>query len=162
MFAFKKNSGRIGCVGAALFAGLATGCVSMRPLPPVNLKDPGWTIREGQAIWQTPRKGPELAGEVLLATQPNGRSFVQFTKTPFPFVIAQTTTSPNRWQIEFPTENKYYSGPGKGPARLPWLHLAAALAGQPPPKGWHFQLEPAGHWRFSNPRTGEALEGFFN
>ncbi len=28
------------------------GCATVKPLPPINLKAPGWTVREGQAVWR--------------------------------------------------------------------------------------------------------------
>src|SRR5262245_61422206 len=78
-----------------------TACRTV-PLPPANLAEPGWVLREGQAVWRPNREAPELAGDILLATNISGRTFVQFTKTPFPLVIVQSTT--NSWQIEAPSE----------------------------------------------------------
>ncbi|MDB6056500.1 MAG: hypothetical protein JWO95_344, partial [Verrucomicrobiales bacterium] len=75
------------CVISAL-----AGCRTMKPLPPANLKEPGWTVREGQAVWKRKASEPEIAGEILLATRSDGRAFVQFSKNPFPLVIAQSTT----------------------------------------------------------------------
>src|SRR5436190_21054552 len=80
----------------------AAGCRLLPTLPPANLSEPGWHIREGQAVWRMKRDAPEIAGEVLLAINADGRAFVQFTKTPFPFLIGQSTT--NRWQVELPTQ----------------------------------------------------------
>src|SRR3954451_12755208 len=102
------------------------GCRTVAPLSAANLKEPGWTVREGQAVWQAKKGAPEIAGEILLATRGNGRTFVQFSKTPFPLVIAQSTT--NTWQAELPTQNKWYSGRGKPPTRLIWLYLPRVLA----------------------------------
>src|SRR5436190_1004987 len=81
----------VGSVSVFFLVGCRTA-----PLPPVNLHEPGWTVREGQAVWKRDQNTPEIAGEVLLATRPDGCTFVQFTKTPFPMIIAQTTT--NHWQ----------------------------------------------------------------
>src|SRR5437879_10323028 len=66
-----------------------TSCGTISPLPKVSLTDPGWSVRQGQAIWRPKRGGPELAGELLVATHANGAALVQFTKTPFPLVLAQ-------------------------------------------------------------------------
>ena len=85
------------------------------PLPPTNFSEPGWKIQQGQAVWRAKKDSPEIAGELLIATNPDGRTVLQFTKTPFPFVIAQTT--PKSWQLEVPAQNKKYSAPGKPPAR---------------------------------------------
>src|SRR6266513_1380446 len=80
---------------ALLWILLGIGCRSLPPLPPANLSEPGWIVREGQAVWRPKKGAPEIAGEIMVATQNNGRTFVQFTKTPFPFVIARTET--NSW-----------------------------------------------------------------
>jgi len=133
------------------------GCLAMRPLPQVNLSEPGWTIRQGQAVWQTGKKSPEIAGELLLATRVDGSTFVQFTKTPFPFAVAQTTS--NGWQIEFPPENKHYAAPGKPPARIVWFQLANAFTGKPIAKGWTWQNSDT-NWQLQN-SSGESLEGYF-
>jgi len=133
-------------------------------------------------VWRPRRGAPEIAGDLLLAHNNDGRTLVQFIKTPFPILTGQTT--PSRWQIEFPPEHRFYSGAGPPPARLIWLHLATCLyAHAPPPKGWIFERnssEPpqpmrsdarpgaaqgtgAGiRWRFENKITGETLEGFFS
>ena len=137
----------------------AAGCRLLPTLPPANLSEPGWHIREGQAVWRMKRDAPEIAGEVLLAINADGRAFVQFTKTPFPFLIGQSTT--NRWQVELPTQNRRYSGPGKPPTRLIWLYLPRMLAGNPPPKNWSWQQLEASRWRLENAKTGELIEGYF-
>jgi len=137
----------------------AAGCQTVPRLPAVNLSEPGWQVREGQAVWRAKRDAPEIAGEILLATRPDGRAFVQFTKTPFPFLIAQSRT--NTWQAELPTQNRRYSGRGKPPKRLIWLYLPLILTGAAPPKGWEWQELEGGRWRLENRRTGEALEGYF-
>ncbi|HSU56328.1 MAG TPA: hypothetical protein VLT36_19875 [Candidatus Dormibacteraeota bacterium] len=136
----------------------AVGCRSMRPLPPANLSAPGWTVRHGQAVWHLPQGEREVAGEVLLATQDGRRSFVQFTKNPFPLVNGQTTA--NGWEVEFPPQNKHYSGGGKPPVRVLWLYLPQALLGHALPKemSWH---SDANGWRLENKNNGESIEGYF-
>jgi len=128
-------------------------------LPPINLSQPGWKVHEGQAIWRSQQGAPEIAGEVLLAIHTDGRSLVQFIKTPLPILSAQT--APQSWQIEFIPEKRTFAGKGKPPARFPWLHLASALEGTPPPAPLHFQPGPdGGGWRLENRKTGETLTGF--
>src|SRR3954468_18100353 len=80
------------CITMIAFAACRTA-----PLAPVDLKEPGWIVREGQAIWRRNKEAPEIAGELLVATR-DGMRFIQFTKTPFPMIVARSTT--NRWQIE--------------------------------------------------------------
>lgn len=134
------------------------GCRTISTLPPANLSEPGWTLRQGQAIWRTKKDAPEIAGELIVAENSDGRSFLQFTKTPLPFVVAQTTT--NSWQIHFVPENKTYSGPGKPPKRLIWLYLPGCLAGRQPPKPWSWRQLENGNWQLENQKTGESLEGY--
>jgi hypothetical protein len=131
----------------------------MAPLPPANLKEPGWTVREGQAVWRRQRSEPEIAGEILVATRSDGRALVQFTKNPFPLLTAQSTSK--GWQVEAPIENKFYSGHGKPPARLIFLYLPRLLAGEPPPKGWSYQKTPEKGYRLENQARGESLEVYF-
>jgi len=140
-------------------ATILTACRTT-PLPSVNLQEPGWTVREGQAIWKRNKAAPEIAGELLLATRADGRALVQFTKTPFPMIIAQSTT--NRWQIEIPMQNRRFSGPGSPPKRLIWLYLPGLLAGSSPPKGWSWSMLPENGWRLENARSGEWLQGYFS
>jgi hypothetical protein len=136
----------------------ATGCRTLPPLAPVNLSEPGWTVRQGQAVWQSGKERPEIAGELLVATKSNGEAFVQFTKTPFPLVIAQQVA--NHWQVQFPTQNKSYSGLGTPPSRLIWFPLAEALARKLPTDKWSWHQDANG-WRLENRATKERLEGYF-
>lgn len=136
---------------------LLTGCRTIAPLPPANLAEPGWTVRQGQAVWRAKHDAPEIAGEILVATRGDGRAFVQFTKTPLPFAVAQRTRE--SWQVEFPIQNRRYSGRGNPPARLVWLHLPDCLAGTRLAKAW--SCEHSGEqWRLENAATGELLEGY--
>lgn len=148
------------CAGCflALVVICATGCFSTRPLPPANLNEPGWTVRQGQAIWRLPHGEREIAGDVLVATRSDGSAFVQFSKTPFPLVIGQL--QPGRWHVEFPPENKRYSAPGKPPQRLIWLQLPWILSGKPLPRNWSWHSDTNG-WRLENPKNSEALSGYF-
>jgi len=138
--------------------GLA-GCATVGPMPKVNLQEPGWTVRQGQAVWRLEHGSREIAGDLLVATGPNGHDFVQFSKTPFPLVVAQSTK--DRWTAEFPPQNKRYSGRGKPPKRLIWLYLPRVLSGQPPPKNWLWRQNGT-QWHLENRANGESIEGYFN
>src|SRR5258706_8431052 len=119
--------------GFVLVLVFVAGCRIGPRLAPVNLQEPGWTVRTGQAVWTRARGKPDVAGEILVATRPDGRAFVQFSKSPFPLIIAQST--PQGWQAEIPMDNKRYAGHGQPPRRLLLLYVPRALAGQPLPKG---------------------------
>ncbi len=169
LFLWEGKAGRLprGCL-CLIFKGfqilpvlvlcLGSGCRLVPPLGAVNLESPGWSVREGQAVWQPKTGAPEMAGELLLASGPNQRTFVQFSKNPFPFMVGQLTT--NSWEIQLPTMNKRYSGRGQPPKRLILLYLPGLLAGKAAPKGWVWQWLDQERWRVENPRTGESLEGF--
>ena len=133
-------------------------CRTAPPLPPADLSEPGWTIREGQSVWRPKIEGPEIAGELLVATRRNGETFLQFTKSPLPFVVARITT--NRWQIEFVADHREFSGHGQPPSRFGWLHLARCVAGTAPPAKWHWEKFPENRWRLENQSSGETFEGF--
>jgi hypothetical protein len=109
-------------------------------------------------VWKSRANAPEIAGELVLATSVDGRTFTQFTKTPLPILVAQTTT--NAWQIEFVVESRKFAGRGSPPTRLAWLHLARCLSGVSPPKGWKFTKGDDGSWHIENKKTGELLEGY--
>src|SRR5712691_4558473 len=105
-----KSYNLLCCLGILLGT---LGCQTVGRLPAVDFKESGWTVREGQGLWRVKAEAPEIAGEVLVATNQAGCAFVQFTKNPFPLVIAQTTR--DSWQIELPAQNKRYSGHGRPP-----------------------------------------------
>ena len=111
----------------ALAAVALAGCRTIAPLPALDINQPGWTVRQGQAVWKSKAAAPEIAGELVLATKPDGSSFLQFTKTPLPFVVAQTTS--NSWQIQFVLENRIFSVRGQFLVCLLWLQLLWCLLG---------------------------------
>jgi hypothetical protein len=136
------------------------GCQTGPPLPPVNLSESGWILRQGQVVWSAGHGAPEIAGELVLATNMEGRAFVQFTKTPVPFLVAQSTT--NSWQLHSVPNNRTYSGRGKPPLRAIWLWLPRCLAGDIPPKPLAWTREKENDWRLQNNTTGEFLEGYLS
>ena len=136
----------------------ATGCRTAAPLPVVNLKEPGWTVCEGQAVWRRTGDAPEIAGDILVATRGDGRAFVQFSKTGLPFVIAQS--APGSWEVELPLQNQRYSGHGRPPERLIFLYLPRALLRELLPANWSWLRLEHNSWRLENRGTGESLEGY--
>ena len=141
-----------------LFIFCVLGCQIFPKLPPVDLSQPDWTTRQGQAVWRADRNAPEIAGEILVATKPDGSAFVQFTKTPLPFLVAQSTT--NAWQVHSIPDDKTYSGPSKPPVRILWLYLPGCLAGIAPPKNLDWKRTDNNGWHLENRRTGEYIEGY--
>ena len=109
--------------------------------------------------WHPPRRPPEIAGDLLVATRVDGSAFVQFTKTPFPFAVAQTT--PAGWQIEIPPQNQRYAASGTPPARIIWFQLANALAGKPLAKNWTWHISE-NNWQLKNSSSGESLQGYLS
>ena len=103
-------------------------CRTIPPLPPVDLAESGWKLHQGQAIWRTKRDAPEVAGEILFATNPRGDTMLQLTKNPLPFVTVRTLGE--SWQIDFVPKRRQFSGKGTPSTRLLWIHLARALMGR--------------------------------
>jgi hypothetical protein len=134
------------------------GCLSLPPQAPVDLTGPDWTVRNGQAVWKQSRDGTEIAGELLVASHPDGSAIVQFTKPPLPFASARQT--PGHWQVQFFAQNQTYAGRGRPPARVIWLQLPLALAGRGAASGWLLTRGSDDGWRFENTRSGESLAGF--
>src|SRR5688572_25724539 len=86
-------------LGFGLAMVLFSGCRTLPPAPQVNLSEPGWVIRQGQAVWSPKPGETDVAGDLLVAMHRDGRSMVQFTKPPLPFVVAQRDT--NSWHVQF-------------------------------------------------------------
>ena len=136
---------------------LSTGCqTSKKSL--FTVFGPGWRVQEGQALWR-PRDGlPELGGDLVMASHADGLCAIEFVKTPLALVVAQTTRT--NWLVRFPPRDMGFAGRGKPSVRFAWLHLHAALSGEPLPPQFRFERKPERAWRLENMRTGETLEGF--
>jgi hypothetical protein len=133
---------------------LSAGCRSVPPLPPDDLSRPGWTVRQGQAVWKT--RGSELAGELIFGQKQDGSASLLFIKTPLPLVSVQTKGP--LWTARFIADNRTVSGKGAAPAQLLWVHLARALTGRPVPGPLEFRA--GDNWQLTNSKTAEAIEGF--
>jgi hypothetical protein len=143
---------------ALLIAAFVCGCRTA-PLPPADFSAPGWRVQQGQAVWKPSSNRPELAGDLLLATNSNGNFFVQFSKIPFPLATAQI--SGDQWQIEFGADEFSWHGSGSPPDRFAWFQLPRALLGANVSDNWKFIRVETNSWRLENPQTGETLEGEF-
>jgi hypothetical protein len=129
-------------------------------MAPVDLATPDWKIHRGQAVWQPRADAPELAGQILIASSVSGEDFVRFSKDPMEMVLARRDNG--GWVLKIPAFNKSYSGRGRPPKRIAWFHLANAVACRDIPRDWEWSGIHEGRWEFTNTRTGERLEGFFN
>ena len=139
-----------------LTGGLA-GCAGPE-LPPINLAAPGWTVRETQAVWRPKREAPELIGELLVATHPDGSRLVQFSKQSLPLVTAQIAT--NGWNLSSPLRSGRFGGTHTPTDRVPWFQLTELPPKKAPGSArWQLQTEASGTWRLANARTGESVEG---
>jgi hypothetical protein len=147
------------CILFALGVIFGAGCRTANPLPPADFSAPGWRVQQGQAVWKPSASRPELAGDLLLATNANGNFFVQFSKMPFPLVTAHI--SGDQWQIEFGANKFSWQGRGAPPDRFACFQLPRALLGRNLNGNWHFENVMTNSWRLENPRTGETLEGEF-
>jgi hypothetical protein len=139
---------------------LCPGCRTATEAPLFAATGPGWRVQEGQALWRPRQRLPELGGDLVVASHEDGRCLLQFTKTPLPLVLAQTTRT--NWLIQFPPQGLSFTGRRKPSTRFAWLYLQAALSGEPLPAGLVFQRNKDGGWRLENARSGETLEGFLS
>ena len=137
---------------------LSAGCRTGANDPLFTVSGPGWRVRQGQALWRPGRNYPELGGELVLASHPDGRCAVQFLKMTIPAVLAQTSS--NQWLIQFPPRQIGFAGKNAPPTRFLWLYLRAALAGEPLPGRLHFSRKPDGGWKLENVKSGETVEGY--
>jgi hypothetical protein len=138
-------------LAATVLVAALAGCATA-PLPAPDMSA-DWKILQGQAVWK-PKGGDGIAGELLVATNSVGDFVVEFAKPPITIAHAQRTGK--QWSVQFPVQQKSYSGRGHGPARVIWLHLPPALAGRD--KQWSMTTNSNG-WLMRN-RRGETLEGF--
>jgi hypothetical protein len=138
---------------------LCAGCRTIPPLPPTDFSAPGWRVQQGQAVWKPSQNRPELAGDLLLATNTNGDFFIQFSKMPFPLATARV--SGGRWQIEFGADKYSWHGHGNPPDRFAWFQLPRALLEANIGGDWQFTRVETNSWRLENSHTGESLEGEF-
>jgi hypothetical protein len=138
---------------------LLAGCRTGPALAPADLSAPGWQIRRGQALWQPKPGAPELAGNLLIAAGPDGEDFLRFSKDPIEIVLARRTAV--GWRLEIAALGKSYSGPGRPPRRIGWFQLADCVLRGSASKGWTWSESGEGRWQFTNERTGERLEGYF-
>jgi hypothetical protein len=145
---------------SALLLLLCSGCRTSAPLPPADFSAPGWRVQSGQAVWDPPGKRPELAGDLLLATNTDGDCYIQFSKMPFTLVTARITG--DRWEIEFGADGQPWHGTGTPPDRFSWFHLPRALLGTNLPGNWRFAQSTGDLWRLENSVAGEKLEGVFS
>jgi len=149
------------CSLLLFFAGLILfcGCQTV-PQNLFTVSGPGWHIEQGQALWTPQHGAPQFGGDIVLATDANGRSFAQFDKTPLTIVTVEVT--PQQWMIRFPQFGGFWTGHGAAPTRTVWPYLADAIAGKKLPEPLHFEQKPDGNWRLQNLKTGEILEGFLS
>ena len=160
--------GRVKIHGSSLTLGLAClalsllcgGCRTASEKLLLNTTGPEWRVQQGQALWRAGKQYPELGGDLVLARNSDGSCVMQFTKTPFSLVVAQTTLT--NWYIEFPPRRLSFAGHLPPPTRFAWLYLPAALAGQGLPPRFRFLRKPDGGWRLENTHSGETLEGFLS
>jgi hypothetical protein len=142
-----------------LSAPLLTSCRTAGPMPIGDFSPPGWRVCQGQAARTPGHDRPELAGDLLLATNVNGNFFVQFTKDPFPLATAESMGG--QWQIEFGASEHSGRGRGEPPARFVWFQLPRAPLDEKIARNWHFENVTANSWRLENRRAGETLKGGF-
>lgn len=144
---------------AALFLFCVLGCRTTAPLPPIDLNEPGWSIETGQVLWKMNASSPEIVGELVMASNTDGRFLLQVFKDPLPLLAAQSEAG--RWQLTDVPGQRTFSGRGTPPVRAMWLHVYSSIEGTPPPAPLKFQGTRA-EWSLTNPISGEVISGYMN
>ena len=134
---------------------LFAACSSTGPLEPLDTSAPGWVVRQGQALWRPEGDKPEIAGDVILATHPSGRSYIQFSKT---LPILSGRLSPIGWEFEATAENKHYSGRGAPPKKIAWLQVLRVHEGREISDRWTVAHPSKDFIALENQFTGERLQ----
>lgn len=158
MFALcRRVSGWAAGVAIGL-AGCATGPGPAPAGAGVDLSTPDWTIREGQAVWKPKPEQGGIAGDLLVAISQNGRSLIQFSKTPLPVVTAELGS--NSWRITYAARQRTLSGSGAPPDRFLWLQFPDGLIGRHSSTNWYFARTKDDAWHFEHLVSEETLEGY--
>lgn len=118
----------------------------------------GWRVQQGQAVWQPRANIPEIAGDVVMAKDDQGRALVEFSKPPITMMTAQFDG--RRWLIRFPPQDLGFTGRGAYSKRFLWLLLPGALEGKPMPAGITFERQDGEGWVLKNTRSGEMVKGY--
>ena len=132
-----------------------TACRTAPP-PRIDTSAPGWTQRSGQAAWTPARDAGEVVIDLNVWTRAQSECVLDVSKAALPFVFAHITAG--TWRIDT-ASGEHHSAPGSPPARVSWLQLARALAGQTPAAPWRFERRDSTEWQLTNPRTGERFDG---
>lgn len=149
---------RAGALGWALVltaAGLS-GCRSTPRPHLVDLAEPGWHVRQGQAVWTTDRGAVGVAGDLVVAVKTDASCWVEFSKPPFNLVTAQAR--PDGWRISLHSQHIDYRGRGIPPRRFVWFQLAQVIAGRSVACEWQLTHQPGESWLFVHAENGERLE----
>jgi hypothetical protein len=121
-----------------------------------DLSEPGWNVQRGQAVWKPSAGDDEIAGELLVATHPNGRAVVEFSKPPLSFVTVVIRNG--AWSISSPMRGKF-SGPGAPPPGILWMQLPHLIGDGKISTRWKLTRDGES-WRLVHETSGETLAGF--
>jgi len=145
--------------GLLVMVGLAGCATPPAPAPStMDLSAPTWTIREGQAVWKPRPDRAGIAGDLMVALCQDGRSLVQFSKTPVPIALAELGS--NNWRVTFAAERRTKQGAGAPPDDVLWLQFPDGLLGRHSTTNWYFAKTKDDAWHFENLVTEEALDGY--
>lgn len=140
---------------AAILLLAACGTTRQSSLAPLDISAPGWSVRQGQALWRPAGENPEIAGDVVISSHPSAGSYVQFSKT---LPILSGRLGPGGWQFETIPENKRYSGRGQPPRRIVWLQLLRAIEGQEISDRWSVARPSDNYIALEDTHSGERLK----
>jgi hypothetical protein len=157
VFATLQHTTKLPLIASAALLPTLLFCSCITPkLPAFETASPGWHISTGQAVWTPAPNTNPIAGDYLIATHPDGRVLIDFSKGSLS--VASVRTTPTAWRIEIPSQNRRIGSRGLPPARSSWLVLARDQAGFPPPKPWTFTTTTNQSLLLQSTSSGESLE----
>lgn len=139
-----------------LVAFILASC-AQQPLPQVDLQNSNWQVLRGQASWQPAGDRPRIAGDVLIATDNAGNSYIEFSKTPVAIFTAQIHNS--RWALNMIASSATHHGRGTPPKRFIWFYVPDFVMKHTPlpDSNWSFEYKSGDTVILKNPKTGENI-----
>lgn len=140
-----------------LLATLLCGCRTPK-IPVIDLSEPDWQERTGQAIWKMP-DAPLLSVDIHFAQSESGTSWLQLSKGGLP--MATVTLNKPHWKLDGSMFGRVAQGRGTPPRQAGPAQLALLLAGRPVHRDWKVEHK-ADHLLLAREKSGERWEVFLD
>ena len=149
---FVKLPAWIGLLAIGL---LSAGCATLTPVKPVDLTQPGWSVWTGQAVWLPPDQPEAIAGDLLVASDQDGKRLIILTKPPITIFTAQTDQ--DTWQLNLTGQPRERRGRLPAPRQFAWFAIPDLLQDGLSPPGWAVD-QPQPHIYILQHPGGERIQ----